>query len=488
VLKKFLIGKLLLLSSCLPLSAWQNVQVKVPSPPREFRAAWVACIYNLDWPSRSGLDAATQQQQMLALLDKARSLKLNAIILQVRPACDAVYASKREPWTHWLSGRAGVSPGYDPLAFAVAQAHARGIEVHAWFNPFRAQAGNTHPLAANSLASSKPGWIVPTGKQLWLDPGLPDVREWSLDTILDVVKRYDIDGVHLDDYFYPYPQGAFNLDQFNDRKSYAEYGNGPRSAWRRTVVDSFVQKLYKQVKAEKPWVRVGISPFGIWRPGVPQGIEAGIDAYEHLACDSRKWLERGWVDYLAPQLYWRCAPAKQSFPKLLGWWRAQSNQRPVWPGIAVARINSSEDPGRPASEISRQIQFSRTIGSIHNGCLFWSMKALLTNRGGVNAELSKFYTGPALPPSMPWSDVAQAKGSALQVREQGNVYSLSWDKGKNVRKWVIQGFYEGRWSTHAILPGNATAIDLPQSRPATIFALTPVNASGSLGATSCSGN
>jgi uncharacterized lipoprotein YddW (UPF0748 family) len=348
---------------------------------REFRGAWVATVYNLDWPSRPGLAAATQKAELRALLDRAAELKLNAILLQVRPASDALYASQQEPWSKFLSGKAGVSPGYDPLEFAIAEAHARGLELHAWVNPFRAAVSTSETLPSNHVAKKHPEWVRRFGKQLWLDPGDPAARAYVIGVITDIVRRYDVDGVHLDDYFYPYPlkPGAASFPDDTTWQRYGARSGMSRADWRRDNINDFVRTLYRTVKATKPRVRVGISPFGIWRPGVPPTTRAGLDAYGQLFADARKWLANGWCDYMAPQLYWSIRPADQSFPVLLDWWRAQSHGTPVWPGIATERIGSQ----RPAREIIEQIALTRRDTS-SPGHIHWSMKALMRNQGGID--------------------------------------------------------------------------------------------------------
>ena len=359
------------------ISTWMPLRAA-----QEFRAAWVATVYNLDWPSKAGLPEATQKTQLRAMLDRARELKLNAILLQVRPASDALYASKREPWSAYLSGKQGVDPGYDPLAFAIAEAHARGIELHAWFNPFRAATKATDATAPNHVTNTHPGWIRRYGAQSFIDPGEPDARRYVIDVILDVVRRYDIDGVHIDDYFYPYPVGGASFADDSTWQRYGVASGMSRSDWRRDNINRFVEAMYHDVKAAKPSVRVGISPFGIWRPGVPSTIEAQLDCFEQLYADSRHWLAQGWCDYLAPQLYWGIDPAKQSFPVLLNWWRQQSHGKPIWPGIATERVGAK----RPASEMARQIELTRQgeLGNNAPGHIHWSMKALMTNLGGVS--------------------------------------------------------------------------------------------------------
>ena len=414
-----------------------------PVITREFRAAWVACVYNIDWPSRPGLAAGAQQAELLAILNKAASLRLNAIIFQVRPNADAVYSSSLEPWSHWISGSMGRSPGYDPLAFCIQQAHARGIEVHAWFNPFRALPNKDLAVSGNHVTRTHPGEIRNFKNYKWLDPSSRFAQNRALAVILDVVKRYDVDGVHIDDYFYPYP------DVKNGRAT-PNFPDGKSSAQRRAVVDRFVNDMYSSVKREKPWVRVGISPFGIWRPGIPVGTTAGIDAFEHLAADSRKWLQKGWCDYLAPQLYWRIK-GPQSFTRLLTWWRAQG-ERPVWPGIATARIGSGEDPGRQADEIYKQVQLSRTIGRNYVGQVHWSMKSLMQNRDGVSSGLAKnFYQQPALVPPMPW--VNRNTPPTPRVAVSGAI--VRWGRVPGCAKYAVQARYGREWVLMAVSPGEA---------------------------------
>lgn len=350
-------------------------------PEREFRGAWVATVYNLDWPSKPGLPAAAQQAEMRRILDRAADLRLNAILLQVRPACDAIYESSREPWSAFLTGAQGRSPGYDPLAFAITEAHRRGIELHAWFNPFRAATGTKGPFAKNHVTQRHPEWIRRHGAQLWLDPGEPAAREYVLDVMLDLVRRYEVDGLHIDDYFYPYPLKPGDAI-FADDASWARHGaksGKSRADWRRDNINRFVEALYRGVKQTRPSAKVGISPFGIWRPGVPDTTEARLDAYAQLFADSRHWLQQGWCDYFTPQLYWSIDPRAQSFPVLLQWWRAQAPRGvPVWPGLASDRIGAS----RPAGEIVRQIALARQ-GVATPGHIHWNMKALMQDRGGI---------------------------------------------------------------------------------------------------------
>lgn len=449
--------------------AWHAVNETAAEPAREFRAAWVATVFNLDWPSRAGLPAEQQKAELSRILNQAAQLKMNAILLQVRPNSDALYKSSYEPWSGWLSGP-GVNPGYDPLAYAIAEGHRRGIEVHAWFNPFRATVSNK-PVGKGHISFRRPDLIKRAGNTTILNPGHAAAQQHVLSVIMDVVRRYDIDGVHLDDYFYPYPP-------------HHQIADGKTPAQRRAAIDAFVSRLYASVKAVKPWVRVGISPFGVWRPNNPAGVPAGVDAYEHLACDARKWLQKGWVDYLAPQLYWRCN-SPQSFQKLMAWWSSVNPARPIWPGIASVRINSSEDPGRPASEIGMQIDYARRLARQSSGQIFWSWRSVGSNRGGVQRELMARYGGYAVPPAMPWCGSARPGRPAAQAVNSARGVSISWAPvDASARKWVIQARRSGRWTSLCILPGTQRSVTLPAAMFAGVdrLAVRPISACGNSGA------
>ncbi|MGH7670612.1 MAG: glycoside hydrolase family 10 protein, partial [Gemmatimonadaceae bacterium] len=314
-----------------PSVSRRGAAVVAPPVMREFRGVWVATVDNIDWPSEPGLSTTEQKAELTAILDRAAALHLNAVIFQVRPSADALYESKLEPWSAFLTGRMGRPPAplWDPLAFAVREAHARGLELHAWFNPFRARyPGDDGPAASSHVSRRLPGLVHQYGRYEWMDPGSAETRAMAIRVILDVVKRYDVDGVHIDDTFYPYPVSRGGRDvPFPDDATYRAYrkrgGTLSHDDWRRHSVDLFVEQLYHAVKQVKPWVKVGISPFGIWRPGNPPSVK-GLDAYASIFADSRLWLANGWVDYLAPQLYWPIEPKQQSFPALLKWWAAQN--------------------------------------------------------------------------------------------------------------------------------------------------------------------
>ncbi len=363
----------------------------------EFRAVWIATVANIDWPSKPGLSEAEQKKEMVEMLDRCKSLNLNAVILQVRPMCDALYESKLEPWSSFLTGTQGQSPGYDPLSFAVAEAHKRGLEIHAWINPYRAwnPTAKGEP-AANHLVKSRPDLAKKYGKHYWLVPTSEEVQKHSLAVTLDIVKRYDIDGIHMDDYFYPYPELDANKKSipFPDDETWADYqkrkGTLSREDWRRDAVNQFVKTLYCQVHKAKPWVKVGISPFGIWRPGYPEGI-VGFDQYGQLYADASLWFREGWVDYLTPQLYWEIDKPNQSYPRLQDWWVGENRKgRHLWIGNGTHR--------HTPTELTRQIELSRKTPGV-TGNVHFSMKHLT---GEKAKALSKLYAEPALIPATPW--------------------------------------------------------------------------------------
>ncbi len=443
------------------------------SPPevaREFRAAWVATVFNMDWPSQTGMSAQQQQAQILAILDRAKELNLNALIWQVRPMCDAFYRSDIEPWSRFLSGTTGHDPGYDPLQFIVTQAHRRGIEIHAWFNPYRAGSSAETDLPSNHISRLRPDLVTRYGKYLWLDPGKPEVRAYTTRVILDVVKRYDIDGVHLDDYFYPYSEkdALGNPMPFPDDETYAKYlsvgGRLSKSDWRRDGVNKLVQGLHEGIRREKSWVKFGISPFGIWRPGFPAGVR-GLDAYEELYADSRLWLRQGWVDYWTPQLYWSLNAPQQPYRALLGWWESENVQgRHLWPGHNAQKIGSGFDAQEVVAQISATRQQSGATGDV-----LFSSRVLMSNPDNIVGKLKSAYPQPALIPASPWmgNRVPSAPLVSGRVNEFARTLHVEWratDRAR-VAQWTVQkrfpradGGFE--WSTQ-IVPGEQSSVEIP---------------------------
>lgn len=452
----------------------------------------MASVGNIDWPSKQGLTTEEQQKELLALLDLAQKLNLNAIILQVRPCCDALYASKLEPWSEYLTGQMGKAPEpyYDPLEFAVNEAHKRGLELHAWFNPYRARnTGAKSPVANNHISKTRPELVKKYGAYLWMDPAEPAVQEHSLKVIRDVVQRYDVDGIHIDDYFYPYKvkDAQGKVVDFPDDASWQRYkskgGKLERDDWRRENVNKFVENLYKTIKTEKPWVKFGISPFGIWRPGFPKEIK-GFDAYAELYADSKKWLEEGWCDYFTPQLYWGVSEPAQSYPILLNWWSSVNKlNRHLWPGNNLDKI----DAKWPIADFKQQIELTRKEkGSTGN--VLWHYKPIVNDKGKVQELLEqKLYTDNAIAPASPWLSQATPAKPKLIIKSSGSSgdVEISWstEPGQDLLHWVLQVKRGNRWETHVFNGSSSRAkIKTLSGKEADAFALTAVNRFGNASA------
>ena len=430
-----------------------------PAPAREFRGAWLATVGNIDWPSKPGLPVAQQKAELISLLDRAAQLKFNAVLFQVRPVSDALYASPFEPWSEYLTGIQGRAPEpfYDPLAFAIAEAHQRGLQLHAWFNPFRAAHPDAKsPPAPNHITRTHPELVRHYGKQTVLDPGDPAVASHVVAVVQDVVKRYDVDGIVFDDYFYPYPEKN-RLGQemdFPDGATWKKYGATSgltREDWRRENVNRFVHEISRVIKANKPWVQFGISPFGIWRPKNPAQI-SGMDAYAKIYADSRKWLANGWVDYFSPQLYWGIATRDQSFPVLFDWWRAQNTKgRHLWPALADSSVGGKFS----MDEIPRQMQITRQKSD--PGVIHYHLRNVLENLA-LAAVVRAAYAQPALVPASPWLGAVPAEKPRLAVNTGRNSTRLHWENGGGApaTDWLLQIYSDGIWRTE-ILPTNQVA-------------------------------
>ena len=453
--------------------------------PRELRAVWVATVANIDWPSRRDLTAQQQRAEMIDILDRAQDAGFNAIIMQVRPASDAVYRSELEPWAALLTGQQGTDPGYDPLAFAITEAHARGLELHAWINPFRAgNAPDTSVFATNHVWNAKRGIVRVYGAQVWLDPGEAEARDHSLRVVTDIVRRYDVDGIHMDDYFYPYPvanpAGGGNL-VFPDSGSYARSGSAlPRDDWRRQNIDNFVEQLYREAHAIKPAIKVGISPFGIWRPGNPPSVQ-GFDAYAQLYADARKWLRSGWVDYFVPQLYWAINAPQQSFPALLDWWLGENPMgRHVWPGLATYRAAGGTN-GFSRTEIADQVKLMRAR-PVAQGHVMYNTTTTLKRDNGVLATITPLYADRALSPTYSWLDATAPSSPGVTV--SGKTVQIA-PAAEPPRFWFVRAHTSGGmfgragWETH-VIAGDSTNVTLG-SEPSRVL-VRAVDASGNVSA------
>ncbi|MBN6052268.1 family 10 glycosylhydrolase [Nonomuraea sp. RK-328] len=413
-------------------------------PKRQLRGVWIATVKNIDWPSKTGLTPERQRAEYVRILDGAVKRRLNAVFVQVRPAADALYRSSLEPWSQYLTGTAGKDPGWDPLPFLVAEAHKRGLEFHAWFNPYRASYdGGTAGLPAGHPARRHPGWTVAYDGRLYFNPGLPQVREHVVKVVTDVVKRYDVDGVHFDDYFYPYPgQGG----AFDDRAAFAKYGKGQSLAgWRRQNVNTLVAEVDAAVHATKRHVKFGISPFGIWRNKAqdPAGsATSGMSAYDSIYADARAWIKAGTVDYVIPQLYWPIGFKAADYKVLLPWWARQVKGTGVdlYIGQAVYQVGTRTDPAwAKPGELAAQLTLGRKHKQVE-GDVYFSAKNVLGNPlGAMDRVAAGHYARPALLPLIKErGGDAPAKPAGLKAEAgKGEGAALAWTPSEGARAYAV---------------------------------------------------
>ena len=377
-----------------------------PRGVTEMRGVWLATVANRDWPSRPGLTPAQQRTELIAHLDTAVRDRLNTVMFQVRPTADALWPSPYEPWSQYLTGTQGQDPGWDPLGTAVEEAHVRGLQLHAWFNPYRI-ANNTDlsKLVASHPARKHPDWVVAYGGKLYYNPGLPQVRAFVEDAILDAVKKYPVDGVHFDDYFYPYPVAG---QTFDDDAAYDRYGGGfaDRAAWRRDNIDKLIRETAARIEQIRPGTRFGISPFGVWRNIAtdPRGSDtrAGVQTYDDLCADTRKWVRENWIDYIVPQLYWNIGFAAADYAKLLPWWAevARGTKTRLYAGEALYKAG---DPAQPAAwqdpaELSRHLTLAAKYPEV-GGHVFFAAKDVAVDPVGAMARVvADHYQEPAQAP------------------------------------------------------------------------------------------
>ena len=428
---KHLFLVLLLSSLCLSPAVAQP-------PKREFRAAWVATVANIDWPSSKNLTASQQQAEFIAILNSHQQAGLNAVVVQVRSVCDALYQSPLEPWAEVLTGRQGQGPGYDVLAFMLLECHKRGMEFHAWFNPYRAVSNvQTAVLDPTHVVRRKPEWLLAQGTLRILNPALPDVRNYVTGVIMDVVRRYDIDGVHFDDYFYPYPPST-GTAPFNDDSTFVRHNRGftNRADWRRDNVNLLVQQVSDSIRAVKPWVKFGVSPFGIWQnktTAQPNGSATnGLQGYNDIYADSRKWIQSGWLDYIAPQLYWHIGNPAADYGLLIPWWDGvmkAANGRHLYIGQAAYRVGGSGEPAgwQQRNQIPTQLRLNRQTSTIQ-GSIFYNTTTFRNNPLGLRDSVrTNFYARPALLPAMPWKpSFSPPTPTELTTIPSGTTMALRW--------------------------------------------------------------
>ena len=373
---------------------WQALAQTLPK--YEFRGVWVATVSNIDWPSKPGLETREQKNEALKILDNLQQMNMNAVILQIRPSADAFYPSPLEPWSGYLTGTPGKAPSpyYDPLQFWVEESHKRGLEFHAWINPYRIALNAQKPIAANHIAFKHPEWVINYGNKLYFDPAIPEVREFVCQVVTDVVQKYDIDAIHFDDYFYPYPL----KEEFPDSASFIAYRDtfsiDKKAAWRRKNVDTMVEMLHACIKETKPWVKFGISPFGVWRnkKDTPNGSETkgGLTNYDHLYADILKWLENDWIDYITPQLYWRINHPDVDYATLADWWAKNSFGKNLYIGHGIYKIDQKSAIAEWADpkQLPQQIRIARETPAI-SGSVFYSYKHFQRNLLGLQDSLKQ---------------------------------------------------------------------------------------------------
>jgi uncharacterized lipoprotein YddW (UPF0748 family) len=403
-------------------------------PQQEFRGVWIATVANLDWPASRTATPASQQADLRAKFDRLKGMGINAVFFQIRTENDALYNSPYEPWSYYLTGEEGRAPNpmWDPLQFAIELAQERGMELHAWFNPYRSVRNTTlFTRSPEHISVTKPDWILTFGTLKILNPGIPDVIDYTVKIVMDVVRRYDVDGVHFDDYFYPYsPNNITN----QDAATYAEFrGDFNNIAdWRRDNVNRMIQAVHDSIKTVKPHVKFGISPFGIWRPGHPQGI-VGTDAYATLYADAKAWIANETVDYLIPQLYWAFGGG-QDYAKLAPWWATETKNRHMYTGNAVYKMEGSWN--WPTREIGNQVRFNREGDNIRGQTYFRSRLLHNNLKGIADSMRTDWHRYPVLTPTMEWLDTSIPPGpgspEVVLTQETGGqqrkMAQLSWIK------------------------------------------------------------
>lgn len=452
--------------------------VQLPTIKREFRAVWIASVANINWPSRGNFSTEGQKSEAIKLLNMLQKANFNAVIFQIRPSADALYKSNHEPWSYFLTGKTGKAPSpyYDPLEFWIEEAHKRGMEIHVWLNPYRAHHTVAGAVTGESMVHKMGNKIVRLKNGMyWMDPADETVQNHVSTVVKDIVKRYNIDAIHIDDYFYPYKDYNGGAD-FPDHISWANYqkrgGMLSRPDWRRANINQFIKRLHTEIKREKSFVKFGISPFGIWKPGYPAGIK-GSSQYDELFADAKLWLNEGWCDYFSPQLYWKDGGA-QSFSELLKWWQQENyKQIHLWPGLNTVALKGVTDR---TEEISSQIELTRTIVPKSPGAIHYSMDGL-SKSPAMLQKVAQKYSDAALPPLSPWIPSIQMTAPRMSVQTAGNQYKVSWNKSDDAFRWILFAQYGTQWE-YTIFTKNEIMAHYPKEKNGQAlkgFALKKIN-------------
>lgn len=434
-MKSFVSFCFLLASICHPSPA-----IPQTAPKFEMRGVWVATIENIDWPSRKGLSVEEQKAEFSHILDMHQRNGMNAVFVQVRPAADAFYPSQYEPWSEYLNGKQGLppTPYYDPLQFMIEETHKRGMEFHAWLNPYRA-VFNIHKssISPSHITKIHPDWFLTYGIIKYFNPGLPQVRQYVARIVEDIVSRYDLDGIHMDDYFYPYRIAG---KEFPDEKTYRQYGNGMnKDDWRRSNCDSIIHLLYTTIRSANPRVKFGISPFGVWRNKSkdPEGSDtkAGQTNYDDLYADILLWLKEGWIDYVAPQLYWERGHKLADYDVLLDWWNNHTYGKHLYIGLAIYRAGSNA-AWRNKNELPNQVKELRNDAATQ-GSIYFSSKNFESNPNGWSDSLRyNYYALPALVPPMPWIDSIPPAKPVVE-KEKNNQFEITYTGEEKIKAFAV---------------------------------------------------
>lgn len=439
-------------------------QMQLPRIQREFRGVWVASVSNINWPSQRKLSVSEQKQEIDQIIDLVVQQKLNVIILQVRPMSDALYKSDLEPWSYFLTGRIGQQPleDFDPLTYWIEKAHENNIELHAWLNPYRAHISPKIPITETSVVKKIPQAMVQLANGMyWFDPAHPETKRHFLKVVRDIVSRYDIDGMHIDDYFYPYPEYNNNKDFPDDATWYAyknSGGNMSKADWRRAQVNEVVEAMYKIIKLTKPYVKFGISPFGIYKNGVPEGV-VGLSQYDVLYADPKLWLNEGWLDYISPQLYWTIDSKKHGFEKLFDWWQSQNTKhRHLWPGLNTVGAYTKDKP----TEIVAELKITKQKLKENAGAIHWSIAGISESPVMQKKLSEEYYTQPAISPAYPWIKIPQLQSVDFTVEKQADQLLMKWNNTQKeyIQSWVIYTKYNNQW-TYQLIPKKRFSVLIP---------------------------
>ena len=448
-------------------------------PKRELRGVWVTTYANLDWPSKKGLSSERQQIEFRALLDSLDKANINAVFVQVRPAADALYPSKLNPWSEFLCGKQGRAPEpyYDPLEFMIRECRERCIEFHAWFNPFRAVCNvDFSDISADHISRQMPEWVFQYGQTVYLNPGLEAAREHFIHSVIEVVKNYDIDGVHFDDYYYPYTITGENIPDAHLRSS----EHDPED-WRRENINDLIEKTSLEIKACKPYVKFGVGPFAVWRnrsrDSSGSNTRVGQTAYDNLYSDVKLWVEQGWLDYVSPQLYWDFRHRSANYIELIDWWTRLENEKHLYIGHAAYKMGTI---WKDEKEMLDQLRYSR-IQRAASGDLMYRAQSFLTNQKGINASLSAgLYRHPSIPPEMPWLKMSAPSAPMVHYEIKNDSLHLSWQKETESDYYLVYHIEKGNLRFYSdadqiLLKQRNNEITLPLRQDGGAYVVTALN-------------